>query len=107
MRDSASLAGATAKAPGFPRSPVSLLASSRRRSGEPLNCRATASSRSRLLQTPQERELRLHMPRKLTWIEKPGLAGWGCSECAWLFQAPSVPAGESSEEALRMIEELQ
>jgi hypothetical protein len=47
------------------------------------------------------------MPRKLTWIEKHGLAGWGCSECAWLFQVPSVPAGQSPEEVLRMIEELQ
>jgi len=41
------------------------------------------------------------MPRKLTWNEKFGLSGWGYSECAWLFQVPSVPAGKPSEEILR------
>jgi hypothetical protein len=56
---------------------------------------------------PKKRELRLQMLRKLTWIEKPGLAGWGCSECDWLFQVPCVPAGKSPEAVLRMIEELQ
>jgi Zn-finger protein len=44
------------------------------------------------------------MPRKLAWIEKPGRAGWGCSECAWVFQAPAVPIGKSLEEILRIIE---
>jgi hypothetical protein len=47
------------------------------------------------------------MPPKLTWTEKPGFTGWGCSECAWLFQPPLAPAGKSTEEVLRMIEELQ
>jgi hypothetical protein len=40
----------------------------------------------------------------MIWIEKPGLAGWGCSQCAWVFQAPDVPAGKSLEEILRLIE---
>ncbi len=44
------------------------------------------------------------MPRKLTWNEKFGLTGCGYSECAWVLQAPSVPAGKSSEEILRILE---
>jgi hypothetical protein len=47
------------------------------------------------------------MPRKLTWNEGFGLAGWGYADSAWLVQAPSAPAGKSSEETLRMIDELQ
>lgn len=46
------------------------------------------------------------MPRKLTWNEKFGLTGRGYSDSAWLVQAPSAPAGKSSEEILR-IHELQ
>jgi hypothetical protein len=44
------------------------------------------------------------MPRKLIWIGKPGGAGWGCSQCAWLFQTPNVPAGKSLEEILQVLE---
>jgi hypothetical protein len=29
-------------------------------------------------------------PRKLVWVEGRGVAGWGCSECAWVFN-PSGP----------------
>jgi hypothetical protein len=25
------------------------------------------------------------MRRELLWVRKPGFQGWGCSECAWLF----------------------
>jgi len=25
------------------------------------------------------------MPRSLVWIERPGFAGFGCSECQWVF----------------------
>jgi len=44
------------------------------------------------------------MPRKLIWIGKAGGAGWGCSQCAWVFQVPSVPAGKSLDEILQTLE---
>jgi hypothetical protein len=36
--------------------------------------------------------------RKLVWVENLKIAGWGCSECAWLFQPPQVPIGRSLDE---------
>ena len=44
------------------------------------------------------------MPRKMIWIEKPDLAAWGCSECAWLFQTPSAPTGKSLDQMLQILE---
>jgi hypothetical protein len=34
-------------------------------------------------------------PRKLVWVEGVQLAGWGCSNCAWLFHPPKLPSGNS------------
>jgi hypothetical protein len=31
-----------------------------------------------------------NLSRKLVWVEVPGVAGWGCSECNWVFN-PTVP----------------
>jgi hypothetical protein len=37
------------------------------------------------------------MRRKLVWIEEHGFWGWGCSECAWVFNS-SGTSGKSLEE---------
>jgi hypothetical protein len=38
------------------------------------------------------------MRRKLVWAERPDFQGWGCSECAWVFN-PSWPlAGKSIDD---------
>jgi hypothetical protein len=38
------------------------------------------------------------MRRKLVWAERPNFQGWGCSECAWMFN-PSWPlVGKSIDE---------
>ena len=39
--------------------------------------------------------------RKLVWVEGQSVEGWGCSECAWVFN-PSGPAvGKSLDEMKR------
>jgi hypothetical protein len=44
------------------------------------------------------------MSRKLMWIEEPRFRGFGCSECAWVFNASGTPAGKSFDEMLRNFE---
>ena len=36
--------------------------------------------------------------RTLKWIETPHFHGWGCSECAWVFNPSGPPVGNSFEE---------
>jgi hypothetical protein len=38
------------------------------------------------------------MQRKLVWIEEQGFQGWGCSECAWVFNISGPPVGKSLDE---------
>jgi hypothetical protein len=38
------------------------------------------------------------MQRKLVWIEEQRFLGWGCSECAWVFNPLGSPTGNSLEE---------
>jgi hypothetical protein len=38
------------------------------------------------------------MHRTLEWVEKSNFLGWGCSQCAWLFDPSGTPVGESIEE---------
>jgi len=38
------------------------------------------------------------MPRKLVWIEEQRFQGWGCSECAWVFNPSGAPTGKSLDE---------
>jgi hypothetical protein len=38
------------------------------------------------------------MDRKLVWIEEQLFAGWGCSECAWVFNPTGAPSGKSLDE---------
>ena len=36
--------------------------------------------------------------RKLVRIEGQSFEGWGCSECAWVFNPSGPPVGESLDE---------
>jgi hypothetical protein len=38
--------------------------------------------------------------RKVVWVERPNVGGWGCSECAWVFS----PAGQFIDESLEEME---
>jgi hypothetical protein len=38
------------------------------------------------------------MHRKLKWIDEPAFQGWGCSECAWVFNPTGWPTGASIDE---------
>lgn len=40
------------------------------------------------------------MTRKLIWIERQRFRGFGCSECAWVFNSSSTPAGQSFDEMM-------
>jgi hypothetical protein len=42
--------------------------------------------------------------RELIWIEEDRFHGWGCSECAWLFNASGSPTGKSFDEMVRNFE---
>ena len=39
--------------------------------------------------------------RVLVWIEEQRSAGWGCSECAWVFNASGWPIGNTLEDVTR------
>ena len=45
-----------------------------------------------------ERRDKEAMQRKLVWIEEQRFQGWGCSECAWVFNPSGAPTGKSLEE---------
>ena len=36
--------------------------------------------------------------RKLVWVEGQKVAGWGCSNCAWVFHPSDFPSGKSLDE---------
>ena len=36
--------------------------------------------------------------RKLAWVEGQKVAGWGCSNCAWVFHPSDLPSGKSLDE---------
>jgi len=42
--------------------------------------------------------------RKLVWVEGQSFGGWGCSECAWVFNLPPLPTGKSLDEVKRNFE---
>jgi hypothetical protein len=44
------------------------------------------------------------MSRKLAWIEQPHFRGFGCSECAWVFNPSGPPSGKSFDEMMRNYE---
>ena len=39
--------------------------------------------------------------RKLVWVEGQNFEGWGCSECAWVFNPSNPPIGKSLDEMTR------
>jgi hypothetical protein len=45
------------------------------------------------------------MHRKLVWIVEERFWGWGCSECAWVFNPSGSPTGKSLEEMIRNYEQ--
>jgi hypothetical protein len=44
------------------------------------------------------------MSRKLVWIEEQRFKGWGCSECAWVFNPSGSPIGKSLAEMMQNYE---
>ena len=38
------------------------------------------------------------MRRKLVWVERQNFQGWGCTECAWVFNPSGPPVGKSLDE---------
>ena len=42
--------------------------------------------------------------RKLVWIEHDRFRGWGCSECAWVFNSSGAPTGKSLAEMKQIFE---
>ena len=42
--------------------------------------------------------------RELVWIEDDRFRGWGCSECAWVFNPSGAPTGKSLDESKRNFE---
>jgi len=44
------------------------------------------------------------MTRKLVWIDQQHFRGFGCSECAWVFNPSGAPAGKSFDEMMRNFE---
>jgi hypothetical protein len=41
------------------------------------------------------------MGRKVVWIEEENLLGWGCSECAWVYNLSGPPTGNSLDEMMQ------
>jgi len=44
------------------------------------------------------------MARRLVWIDEIRLRGFGCSECAWVFNPSGLPTGNSFDEMMRNFE---
>ena len=36
--------------------------------------------------------------RKLVWVEGQKVAGWGCSNCVWVFRPSNLPIGNTLDE---------
>ena len=45
------------------------------------------------------------MRRELVWIERQRFVGWGCSECAWMFNPTGILTGNSLDEMKRNFEQ--
>jgi hypothetical protein len=41
------------------------------------------------------------MPRKLVWIKTQDFQGYGCSQCAWVFQCSGALGGDSLDKMKR------
>ncbi len=38
--------------------------------------------------------------RKLVWLVQENFQGWGCSDCAWVFNPTGPPVGKSIDEMM-------
>jgi hypothetical protein len=47
---------------------------------------------------------KIRVLRRLVWIEEKRFRGFGCSECAWVFNASGSPTGNSFDEMMRNFE---
>lgn len=43
--------------------------------------------------------------RKLVWVERQDIGGWGCSGCGWVFQATGETPSESLYEVRHYFQE--
>ena len=39
--------------------------------------------------------------RKTVWIKEENVMGWGCSECAWVFNPSGPPIGKTLDQMTR------
>ena len=44
------------------------------------------------------------MKREMVWIDQPLLRGWGCSQCAWVYNPLGLPSGKTFDEMMRIFE---
>jgi hypothetical protein len=44
------------------------------------------------------------IPRRLVWIDEISCRGFGCSECAWVFNPAGSVTGNSFDEVMRNFE---
>jgi hypothetical protein len=44
------------------------------------------------------------MARDLVWLDQPRFRGWGCSHCAWVYNPPGPPIGETFDAMMRNYE---
>ena len=44
------------------------------------------------------------MPRELVWVDQPRKRGWGCSQCAWIFNPIDSPIGETLDAMMQNFE---
>ena len=56
------------------------------------------------LTTPGFCVLMPSMLRELVWIDQPRFRGWGCSQCAWVFNPPGPPVGDTPDAMKRIFE---
>jgi hypothetical protein len=49
-------------------------------------------------------EAKSRMPRKLVWIDGKHFRGFGCTDCAWVFNSAGSPTGNSFAEMMRNFE---
>ena len=47
---------------------------------------------------------KMRMPRRLVWIDEKQFRGFGCSECAWVFNTSGSPTGNSFDQMMRNFE---
>jgi hypothetical protein len=44
------------------------------------------------------------MKREMVWIDQPLIRGWGCSQCAWVYNPLDIPVGKTFDAMMRTFE---